>query len=108
MSIPTLWESNRRVGMRDDHVSRRALAAATVGTDSPSPRADSDDEEEDEDGKPLLKGADRDHVLGVYLIGRGQGMRAAPIDIKTGEFITNGALRPITGRSITEVAEVNP
>jgi hypothetical protein len=84
------------------------LAAATVGTDSPSPRADSDDEEEDEDGKPLLKGADRDHVLGVYLIGRGQGMRAAPIDIKTGEFITNGALRPITGRSITEVAEVNP
>jgi len=68
-------------------------------------KSDSDDEEEDEDGKPLLKGADRDHVLGVYLIGRGQGMRAAPIDIKTGEFITNGALRPITGRSITEVAE---
>jgi hypothetical protein len=47
-------------------------------------------------------------VLGVYLIGRGQGLRAAPIDIKTGEFISNGALRPINGRSITEVAEVTP
>jgi polyphosphate glucokinase len=44
-------------------------------------------------------------VLGVYLVGRGQGLRAAPIDVKTGEFISNGAMRPLTGRSITEVAE---
>lgn len=73
-----------------------------------SPILDKSEEEEEEaggGGKPLLKGADRDHVLGVYLVGRGQGLRAAPIDVKTGEFISNGAMRPLTGRSITEVAE---
>jgi len=59
----------------------------------------------DKDNKPVLKGSDRDKILGVYVVGRGTGLRAAPIDIQTGEFIDTGGMRPIEARTIGDVAE---
>ena len=54
----------------------------------------------------MLKGSDRDHILAVYLIGRGEGIRAAPIDTETGEFIGSGAMRPIESKTLADVAAV--
>ncbi|KAK3245275.1 hypothetical protein CYMTET_45147 [Cymbomonas tetramitiformis] len=49
--------------------------------------------------------ADRHHLLGIYTIQKGKGLRAAPIDVDTGAMISSGATIPVESMSREDVAQ---
>jgi len=53
-----------------------------------------DGDEEDGSRKPVepILGSwiDHEHVLGIYTYGKGEGLRAAPIDVESGKFLVPG------------------
>jgi hypothetical protein len=59
-----------------------------------------------EDFASLTPGSDRDYVLGVFMVGNGKGLQAAPVDIKTGKLLRDGAAVPLYDQTIGEVGTV--
>eukprot|EP00899_Mesostigma_viride_P013965 jgi/Mesvir1/2256/Mv19303-RA.1 len=57
-------------------------------------------EEEKVDGS-----ADKDQILAIYVYGQGKGLRAAPINAKTGRFLAQGITVPLAEPSIPAIVE---
>jgi len=71
------------------------------------PKTDKPEEDANngEDIASLTPGSNRDHVLGVFMVGNGKGLQAAPVDIKTGKLLRDGAAVPLYDQTIGEVGK---